>query len=117
MTREKLQTLDRTASSTGLKPSLCLIPQRKHQPADYLVFALSTNTMQKETFGLSEQLFCGFFSFLLFTALFFVFVFFCHTHKDIGRGCLVALGKGELKTKLSSENKVNPIDDFNYVFG
>lgn len=70
------QTLDYNRTDIpGSKPSLCPIMQRKHQPADYLVFALSTNTMQKETIGLPEQLFLLlFFFFFLFslTALFFV---------------------------------------------
>lgn len=90
------QTLDynRTDNNPGSKPSLCLITQRKHQPTDYLVFALSTNTMQKETIGLPEQLFLLFLVFFLsfflsLTALFFV------TQKEIGRGCLMADGKGE----------------------
>lgn len=70
-----------TESNPGSKPSLCSITQRKHRPADYLVFALSTNAMQKETIGLPEQL-----------LLLFLFVFLsdciisCVTQKGLGRG-------------------------------
>lgn len=55
-----------------------LVTQRKHRPADYLVFALSTNTMQKQTIGLPEQFLLSYFFFLI--ALFFV------TQKEIGWG-------------------------------
>lgn len=72
---QTLQTLDcnRTENNPGSKPSLCLATQRKHQPADYLVFALSTNTMQKETIGLPEQLFfsCFFVCFFFFDCIVF----------------------------------------------
>ena len=88
------QTLDcnRTENNPGSKPSLCLTTQRKHQPADYLVFALSTNTMQKETIGLPEQLFL-----LLLFSFFDCIVFLSHAERNWQEILMswVADGKGE----------------------
>lgn len=52
-----------------------LVTQRKHRPADYLVFALSTNTMQKQTIGLPEQ-------FLLSYFFFPDCIVFCHAERN-----------------------------------
>lgn len=88
------KTLDcnRTDNNPGSKPSLCLTTQRKHQPADYLVFALSTNTMQKETIGLPEQLFL-----LLFFFFLWLHCFLSHAERNWQEILMswVADGKGE----------------------
>lgn len=100
MTPTLPKTSDCNRTGSGSKPSLCLITQRKHRPAGYLVFALSTNTMQKETIGLPEQLL--FLCFCLFDC-----IVFRHMQREIGRGrrgvgCL--MGKGS-QTKLKTEWK------------
>lgn len=113
MTPKFFQTLDcnRTDNNPGSKPSLCLITQRKHQPADHLVFALSTNTMQKETIGLPEQLFsCCLFFFFFFDCI----GVFCHMQKEIGRGCLGCWWEKGSQTKLKTEKKSESYwNDFN----
>lgn len=102
-----LQTLDcnRTDNNPGSKPSLCPIAQRKHQPADYLVFALSTNTMQKETIGLPEQLFCCCCFFFFF---FFLWLHCFLSHAERNRqwfwGVGWLMGKGS-QTKLKTDKK------------
>lgn len=107
---QNFQTLDcnRTDNNPGSKPSLCLVTQRKHQPADYLVFALSTNTMQKETIGLPQQLFSRCLSFWLHC-------FFCHMQKEIGRGMMGGWWERGSQTKLKTEKKDHI--EMIYVFG